>query len=74
MIQERALRHFNKFKTMKNEYLLDSMKGASLQILKVKLVKISEDDFSVKITVQSELDNQVYDIDSDYATNYLKEI
>ncbi|MBT3242090.1 MAG: hypothetical protein HN352_02995 [Bacteroidetes bacterium] len=74
MIQERALLHFNKFKTMKNEYLLDSMKGASLQILKVKLVKISEDDFSVKITVQSELDNQVYDIDSDYATNYLKEI
>ena len=74
MIQERAILHFNKFKAMKNLFVRDSMNGATLQVLKVKQIKLSDDDYSVLITVQSELDNSIYDINSDYASNFIKEI
>jgi len=74
MIQEKAILHFNKFKAMKNLFVLDSMNGVTLQILKIKQIKVSDDDYEVKITVKSELDSSVYDIDSEYANNYIKEI
>ncbi len=74
MIQERALLHYNKFKAIRHEFVKDTMKGMTLQIIKVKLIKGSNDDYNVIITVKSELDNSTYTVDSGYAQQHFKEI
>ncbi len=74
MIQERAILHFNKYKALKNEFVQDTMKGAAIQILKVKLIRESEHEYTVKITVKSEIGDQVFEVDSIYATQHFKEI
>lgn len=72
MNQERAVLHFNKFKSLKNEYLRDTMKGTTIKIIKVTMNKLSESDFEVKIMVESEIDQSTMEIDSNYAHSYFK--
>ncbi|MEA1878485.1 MAG: hypothetical protein U9N86_16710 [Bacteroidota bacterium] len=74
MNQERAILHFNKFKSLKNEYVRDMLTGLNYKIAKVKLIKISESDYKVKILVESDLEKHTKEIDSVYANNNFKEI
>jgi len=74
MNQERAILHFNKFKSIKNEYVNDILKGLNYKIIKVKLVKNTESDYVVIISVQSDLDNSIKEIDSVYADHNFKVI
>lgn len=73
MNQERAVLHFNKFKSLKNEYVTDTLKGQNYQIVKVRLVKLLDSEYSVKIMVRSDLNNEVKEIDSTYANQNFKE-
>lgn len=74
MNQERAILHFNKFKSLKNEYVRDTLTGLNYKIVKVKLVKIDESDYLVKIFVESDLEKHVKEFDSVYANQNFKEI
>ena len=74
MIQEQAILHFNKFKGFKNQYVRDTLKGITLKVLKVRLAKISEDDYEVKLLVISEVDNRSYEADSKYAHQNFKRV
>lgn len=74
MNQERAILHFNKFKSLKNEYVTDTLKGQNYRIVKVKMIKLSDIDYAVKISIQSDIDNKVMEIDSVYANQNYKEI
>ncbi|MCK5821056.1 MAG: hypothetical protein KAH17_04185 [Bacteroidales bacterium] len=64
----------NKFKYLRNKYVKDTLSGLLFKIVKVKMVKISESDYAVKIHVESDLDKHMKEIDSVYATNNFKEI
>ncbi len=74
MNQERAILHFTKFKSLKNHYVTDSLKGFNYKIIKVKQVKNSADDYQVIVFVQSDIDNRVQEIDSIYANQNFREI
>lgn len=67
MNQERAILHFNKFKSLRNAYVRDTLRGRTLKVVKVKLVKNTESDYEVRIFVESELDQKISEIDSAYA-------
>lgn len=73
MNQVRAILYFNKFKSLKNKYVIDTLKAKNYKILKVKLVKLSEDNYEVKVYVKSDLDIQITEIDSTYANQNFKE-
>ena len=74
MNQERAILHFNKFKSYKNEYLRDTFKGGIYKINKVKLVKQGESDYKVILFAKSDIDNKMHEIDSIYAHANFKPI
>lgn len=74
MNQERALLHFNKFKSLRDEYLRDTLQGLTYKLIKVRLIKNSETDYEVKLLVESEIDSVTSEIDSNYAHTNFKPI
>jgi len=74
MNQEIAILHFNKFKSIRHEYVKDSVTGLIYKIIKVKLVKKSESDYKVEICIESDIDKHMKTIDSVYADHNFKVI
>lgn len=74
MNQERAILHFNKFKSLKNAYVKDTLMGHTYLIVKVKLIKVNDSDYEVKIFTQSELAKETLEFDSNYAHLNFREI
>jgi len=74
MIEEKAILHFNKFKSLKDHYMKDLMTGQILLIEKVKMIRDENQDFTVKISVKNELTGHVQEFDSTYANMNFREV
>jgi len=73
MIQEKALLHYNKFKSLRKKFVRDSFNEQTLQILKVRLIKLDDEDYRVKVIVEKESGGSSFELDSIYANAYLQE-
>lgn len=73
MIEEKAILHYNKFKSLKDQFVRDTFSGHLFRVLKAKMVRDEHNDFKVSIQIRNEITGVESEVDSEYANFHFKE-
>ena len=73
MIEEKAILHYNKFKSLRDHFVRDTFTGQLFTVLKSRMIKDDQNDFKVLVQIRNEMTGVESEVDSEYANSHFKE-
>jgi len=73
MIEEKAILHYNKFKSLREHLVRDAVTGHLYRVLKARKIEETANDFKVMILIRNEITGAESEVDSEYANFNFKE-